>query len=166
MPSLASHPARAPKRPDQPLLPFVAPGDVLPGMSLRRWRRLKEQRAKCRAAADACAVIRGVLIKTLDRAYARGKLGELLWRDSDNDELNSLGLDVFQQVVADLFPEEFGDEADAADAIAHAMTMKAANPAEPWYARETDSLIPDGGPKRVGLARLAALARKIGARAE
>lgn len=163
MPSLAS-PVCAAKRPDQPLLPFVAPGDVQPGMSLRRWRRLREQRAKCRAAEDACAVLRGVLIKTLDRAYARGKLGELLWRDSDNDELNSLGLDVFQQVVADLFPEEFG-EADAAGAISHAMTLKASNPAEPWYARETDSLIPPGGPKRVGLARLTALARKIGARA-
>jgi hypothetical protein len=167
MPPASSQMVCAAKRPDQPLLSFVRPSDVQPFRSDRRRRRLAQQAERCRKAEDHAEVIRGVLIQTMDRSYCSGRVGELLWRDNENDQLRTLGVDVFQAIMEALFPEEFAE--NAGDAIAEAMRRKAANPARPWYAAEADSLLPVGGPKRVGAARLeaavTALARKVAARA-
>lgn len=135
-------------RSDQPYLPFFSDSDF----RVPPPRRKRPPRPKLFGTEDACAVVRGILIETLDRAYCDGGLGEVLWRDSGNRELSRVGLDTFQRIQEVLFPEEFAEDRGLAARIAAAKA-----------GREPDSLVPPGGPKRTGAARLKAFAVMLAA---
>lgn len=133
-------------RADQPYLPIFRPDDFRePARKVRR-----PPRPKLFAAGDceqACAVVRGVMIETLDRAYCDGGLGAVLWRDSESDELVKVGLNTLAEIQLALFPEEFAKDHGLAARIEAARA-----------GREADSLVPPGGPRRAGAERVAVYA--------
>lgn len=116
----------------------------------KRVKSRRPPRPKLFGTEDPCAVVRGILIATLDRAYCEGELGRVLWRDAESRELVTAGLDALAAVQLALFPEEFATDRGLAARIA------AAN-----AGREPDSLVPPGGPKRAGGPRLEAFAAAL-----
>ena len=87
--------------------------------------------------AQAAAVIRGAQVAALEKAYVDGRLGAVLWRDSDNPELRDHGQEVFAEIQRVLFPEFFNEPSAA------------------------DSLCPPVGPRRAGPDRLKLFAAKL-----
>lgn len=70
-------------------------------------------------------LIRGALIERADRAFLAGEVGELLWQGSDNPALQAKGVELFQALMAALFPEEFREDAEIARTLAEVRAGKA-----------------------------------------
>src|SRR5690348_8849586 len=76
-------------------------------------------------AETAAAVVRGLLIGRLDRAFTDGALGELLGRDHPDPGVRSRALDLFQQLMLALFPEDFADRPHPGKGLLPAGTQRA-----------------------------------------
>jgi hypothetical protein len=57
----------------------------------------------------AAAMVRGVLIERLDKAFTTGRLGELLGRDHQDTEVRERANELYHEIAQCLFPEEHAD---------------------------------------------------------
>ena len=130
------------------------------------------------AAAESAAVVRGALIARLEQSFYRGgALGEVLRYTSGHPEAQELAVGIFDALLAALFPEEFLPEREFREAVearwaeererkrarvglglVHALTN--AEGRRVVYP-EVAGLVPDAGPQRVGVERLAEFAAML-----